>query len=124
MVWVVFTHHLSLNREGRWGTTVDFTTSSLHFSLFSSEWSTISVCHQCVLVLCAFLTGAILKGQILRKQFCLVFVCVCFLYIFVSGLILLFLDNLWFDHMRAGLKKKEEEDRLNIVFRLDVILCG
>ena len=26
--------HLSLNREGRWGTTDDFTTSFLHFSLF------------------------------------------------------------------------------------------
>ena len=26
-------HHLSLNREGRWGTTDDFTTSFLHFSL-------------------------------------------------------------------------------------------
>ena len=29
-------HHLSLNREGRWGTTNDFTTSFLHFSLFST----------------------------------------------------------------------------------------
>ena len=29
-------HHLSLNREGRWGTTNDFTTSFLHFSLFSA----------------------------------------------------------------------------------------
>ena len=28
--------HLSLNREGRWGTTDDFTTSLLHFSLFST----------------------------------------------------------------------------------------
>ena len=28
-------HHLSLNREGRWRTTDDFTTSFLHFSLFS-----------------------------------------------------------------------------------------
>ena len=27
-------HHLSLNREGRWGATDDFTTSFLHFSLF------------------------------------------------------------------------------------------
>ena len=27
--------HLSLNHEGRWGTTDDFTTSFLHFSLFS-----------------------------------------------------------------------------------------
>ena len=29
-------HHLSLNRKGRWGTTHDFTTSFLHFSLFST----------------------------------------------------------------------------------------
>ena len=29
-------HHLSLNREGRWGTTDDFSTSFLHFSLFST----------------------------------------------------------------------------------------
>ena len=29
-------HHLSLNREGRWGTTDDFTTSFLHFPLFST----------------------------------------------------------------------------------------
>ena len=29
-------HHLSLNRESRWGTTDDFTTSFLHFSLFST----------------------------------------------------------------------------------------
>ena len=28
--------HLSLNREGRWGTTDDFATSSLHLSLFST----------------------------------------------------------------------------------------
>ena len=29
-------HHQSLNREGRWGTTTDFATSFLHFSLFST----------------------------------------------------------------------------------------
>ena len=29
-------HHQSLNREGRWGTTDDFTTSFLYFSLFST----------------------------------------------------------------------------------------
>ena len=29
-------HHLSLNRDGRWGTTDDFTTSFLYFSLFST----------------------------------------------------------------------------------------
>ena len=29
-------HHLSLNHEGHWGTTDDFATSFLHFSLFST----------------------------------------------------------------------------------------
>ena len=29
-------HHQSLNRESRWGTTYDFATSFLHFSLFST----------------------------------------------------------------------------------------
>ena len=29
-------HHQSLNRQGRWGATDDFTTSFLHFSLFST----------------------------------------------------------------------------------------
>ena len=32
-------HHLSLNREGRWGTTDDFTTSFLQLSLFcTAPW--------------------------------------------------------------------------------------
>ena len=39
---------------------------------------------------------------------------------FVSGLILCFFDNLWFDDVRAELIG----DRLNIVFSNDVILCG
>ena len=29
-------HHQSLNRQGRWGTTDNFATSFLHFSLFST----------------------------------------------------------------------------------------
>ena len=36
---LISSHHLiiiSLNREGRWSTTDDFTTSFLHFSLFST----------------------------------------------------------------------------------------
>ena len=32
-------HHLSLNREGHWGTADDFATSFLHFSLFSTALS-------------------------------------------------------------------------------------
>ena len=31
-------HHQSPNREGRWGTTDDFGTSFLHFSLFSTAF--------------------------------------------------------------------------------------
>ena len=31
-------HHLSINREGRWGTTDDFTTGFLHYSL--GRWGT------------------------------------------------------------------------------------
>ena len=34
--WTIHHHHQSLNREGRWGTTDDFATSFLHFSLFST----------------------------------------------------------------------------------------
>ena len=34
-LFIIIHHHLSLNREGRWGTTDDFTTSLLHISLFS-----------------------------------------------------------------------------------------
>ena len=65
--------------------------------------------YQRVLALSAFLTGAAQKGLIFRKKNCLMFVYVfC---IFVSGLIFLFLDNLWFDDLRAGLKKKGERER-------------
>ena len=62
----------------------------------SMEWS---VRYQRVLASCAFLTRAIPKGLILRKKNGLMF-----LYVFctfVSGLILLFWDNLWFDDLRA-----------------------
>ena len=34
--WFHHHHHQSINREGRWGTTDDFATSFLHFSLFST----------------------------------------------------------------------------------------
>ena len=33
---ITYNHHLSLDRGGRWGTTDDFATSFLHFSLFST----------------------------------------------------------------------------------------
>ena len=36
-------HQLSLNCEGHWGTTDDFTTSFLHFSLFSTAlWDSVN----------------------------------------------------------------------------------
>ena len=50
--------------------------------------------------LMCFLTGAISKGL-----FPQVFVCLMFVYVFcafVSGLIWLFLDNLWLDDLCAG----------------------
>ena len=48
-------------------------------------------------------------------------VCVYFVLCkFVSGLILWFMDNLWFDDLLA----EQIGDRLNIVFSRDVILCG
>ena len=37
-------HHLFLNCEGRWGTTDDFTTSFLHFSLFSTALWDLANC--------------------------------------------------------------------------------
>ena len=37
-VTVLSSHHLSLNRESRWGTTDDFATDFLHFSLFSNAF--------------------------------------------------------------------------------------
>ena len=62
--------------------------------------------YQRVLASCAFLTGTIPKGLILRKKNSLMFVYVfC---TFVSGLNLLFLDNLWFDYLRAGKKNRRQ----------------
>ena len=57
--------------------------------------------YQRVLALCAFfLIGAIPKGLILRK-FCVWRLYKLFLCKFVSGLILWFLRNLWFNDLRA-----------------------
>ena len=36
-VFISLSSHLSLNREGRWGTTDDFATSFLHFPLLSTH---------------------------------------------------------------------------------------
>ena len=55
----------------------------------------------CPSLMCFFLTGVIPKGLILRTF--VLNVCVCFVLCkFVSGLILWFLDNLWFDDFRTG----------------------
>ena len=44
--------HLSLNREGRWGTTDDFTTSVLHSSLLSTAlWNLVNSRHVHFLIL-------------------------------------------------------------------------
>ena len=48
------------------------------------------------------------------------FVYVLFYVNLCTGLILWFLNNLWFDDLRA----EYIGDRLNIVFSRDVILCG
>ena len=37
-------HHQSLNRKGRWGTTDDFATSFLNFSLFSTALRDLPNC--------------------------------------------------------------------------------
>ena len=62
--------------------------------------------------------GLYTKGTNASKNICLMFVYVSCT--FVSGLTLLFWDNLWFDGLLLG---KKIGDRLNIVFSPDVILC-
>ena len=54
--------------------------------------------YQRVLALCALSAGVILKGLILRKFRVR---CLCVLCKFVSVLILWFMDNFWFDDLRA-----------------------
>ena len=80
------------------------------------EWSIIPVCPG----LMCFFNRVIWGGGVFFKGF--VFnVCVCFVLCkFVSGLILWFLDNLWFVDLRA----EWIGDGLNIVFSHDKILCG
>ena len=75
--------------------------------------------YQRVLALCVLLTGVIPKGQIFRKC-CVRCLCIFCLCKFESGLFLWFMDNLWFDDLRALLIG----DRLNIAFCHDVILCA
>ena len=66
----------------------------------STEWSTIPAYPSLMFFLFFFLNRGNTEGTYSSNKFCLVFV-----YVFctsVSGLILLFLDNLWFDDLRAG----------------------
>ena len=60
------------------------------------------------------------EGTNSSKIVCSMFVYVLFYVNLCTGLILRFLNNLWFDDLRAELIV----DRLNIVFSRDVILCG
>ena len=60
------------------------------------------------------------EGTNSSKILCLMFVCCFLLCGFLSRLILWFLDNLWFDDLRA----EEIAEMLNIVFGPDVIRCG
>ena len=58
----------------------------------STEWSTIPVCHS----LMCFFNGGNTKGTNFLKILCLIVYGLCK---FVSGLILWFLENLWFDDL-------------------------
>ena len=70
-------------------------------------------------IICGAQTTLAVKVFILRN-FCVWYFVVVVLCQFVSGLILWFLNNLWFDDLRAELIG----DRLNIVFGRDVVVCG
>ena len=63
----------------------------------STEWSTIPACPS---LMCFFNRGGT-EGTNSSKILCLMFVGVLFLGGFVSGLILCFFDNFWFDDLRA-----------------------
>ena len=58
----------------------------------STEWSTIPVCHS----LMCFFNGGNTKGTNFLKILCLIVYGLCK---FVLGLILWFLENLWFDDL-------------------------
>ena len=74
-----------------------------------------------VLTLCAFFFNrGDTEGTNSSKILCLMFVYVLFYVNLCTGLILWFLNNLWFDDLRPEYIR----DRLNIVFSRDVILCS
>ena len=111
-------HHYSWSMEchgfGSW-------TNSVHYAHPTPELCYPAIRHRLQLFFAdhSQLSGVIPKGHSL-KILCLMFVYVLLLCKFVSGLILWFGDNFWFDDLHA----KSIRDRLNIVFRHDVILCG
>ena len=69
-IWVHHHHlHQSLNLEGRWGTTDDFATSFLHFSLFSTalwDWPNSRPVHSLMLSSHLFLCPPCLLPPFLR----------------------------------------------------------
>ena len=72
----------------------------------------------CPSLMCFFNRGDS-EGTNSLKILCSMFVYVLFYVNLCQGLILWFLDNLWFDDLRA-----EQIDRSNIVFSQDVIFYG
>ena len=74
-IWVHHHHlHQSLNLEGRWGTTDDFATSFLHFSLFSTalwDWPNSRPVHSRMLSSHLFLCPPCLARQRRRQQQCM-----------------------------------------------------
>ena len=81
-----------------------------------TEWSTVPARPS---LMCFFNKGGT-KGANSSKILCSMFVDVLFYVNLCTGLILWLLNNLWFDDLHT----EEIGDRLNIVFRRDVILCG
>ena len=82
------------------------------------EWSTIPACPSLMRFKNNFFNRGDNEGTNSSKILCSTFVYV--LCKFVSGLILWFLNNLWFDGLRAGWMG----DRLNIDYSRNIILCG
>ena len=82
----------------------------------STEWSTIPARPS---LMCFFNRGDT-EGTNSSKILCSMFLYVLFYVNLCTGLILWFLNDFWFDDVRA----ESIRDRLNIVFSRDVILCG
>ena len=66
LIIIICHHHLSLNREGCWGTTGDFATSFLHLSLFSTARCDLAI--SCVHALNAFAVCAFCFNPVNAKK--------------------------------------------------------